>query len=132
MSEQRRAKANDLLPGEARAAAGKPTHAFDSPAKVTAWLAANPARLWIAPHKYGGWGAFIAEVREGLHIVEGLDIVIELSTDANEGTKTLVRSLGRAMLEAGAKSVHCQGRRIHPDSYVAHDPRQASLFGNRR
>ncbi len=132
MSEQRRAKASELLPGEARAAAGKPLRAFDSSAKAAAWLAANPAHRIIAPQKYGGWGPFIGEVREGLHdVVHGMAIVIELTPEANDATKVAVRSLGRAFLERGATSVHCHGRRIHPDTYVAPDPRQSDLFGKR-
>lgn len=125
MSEQRKVRAIELLPGEARAAAGRPTHAFDSSVKAAAWLAANPAHHVIAPHKYGGWGPFTGEVREGLHTssVHGREIIIELAEGANTPTVNQVRNLGRAMLDVGAITVRCQGRRIYPDGAVA------GLFG---
>jgi hypothetical protein len=132
MSEQRKATAMQLLPGEARAAAGRPIHAFDSSAKANAWLAENEPHRVIAPHKYGGWGPFIGEVREGLHdVVRGEHVVVELAPDANEATKVSVRSLGRALLERGALTVHCHGRRIYPDGVTPPDPRQSNLFGGR-
>jgi hypothetical protein len=121
----RSVKAGELLPGEAKAAAGKPTHAFDSSNKANAWLAANAAAPVIYPHKYGGWGPFTGEVREGLHtaVLHGRDIVIVLEGGANTPTVNQVRNLGRAMLDAGAITVRCQGKRIYPDGAVA------GLFG---
>lgn len=59
------------------------------------------------------WRRLLVQVQEVRpRIVRARDVVIDLEADANEATKETIRSLGRALVAAGAAHVTCWSRTV--------------------